>query len=139
MGWLDDDRLTRPPDFARDGVPIKRISGMEIRGLLALMIKRIDVERSCDLVRGYSIVPTEIFAVHIQWQVPSVNGGDWITLQFHSREVTHPRWSRDADGRELTPEQAAIRAALHSLWNHEWDESLAIDGVPLEHPGNIHA
>lgn len=148
MGWRDDDALTgrgpdqfRVVDIRREEpipVPPKVFHGLELHGLLALMVLRIDVEREYGLVRGLSIVPQEIFAVHVVWQVPSVQGGDWIQLEFHSREVTHRRWMTDAQGRQLLPAQGAIRQALDGLWRHEWDEALAIDGLPLEQPEDIH-
>ena len=115
-------------------VEVKVFYGLEIRGLMAGMIRDIRIE-DAHPGRASEYRDHERF-VHVAWVVPSVENGEPIVLSFAG---TFPAWPlTDEHDRVLTREQAAIRHALRRLWEHEFQEAVWMDNAPVGKPDDLH-
>jgi len=125
-----------------DPVPSKSFYGLEIRGLMALMIDSVEIRPHRSLYSSREdqapIQDCYAFDIDIHWKVPSVIDGNWIELTY-SVKAEPGFQDSDTHGRMLTPEQTALQGILEQLWKHEWDEAIAMDGQPLGKPEQLHS
>lgn len=118
-----------PPDGFGDPRPIPcNVDGVELRGLLKLVVTRIHCTRH---LHNDMLVNVLIGLI-----VPDRdNFRSWVNIEFtHTYQA---QWYHLDRG--MSPEQSAIAQALQVLWEHELGEGYVCNGVCVWNPEPAHA
>lgn len=111
---FDMDIVFRPKSFY----------GVELSGIVGVMVQ--DIKILCFEPNQYE--------VKITWVAPQIDTGQMVTLDL-SGYVRFDDEVRPAfNGHALTDEQTIVRHLVRFAINHEIDEGILLDGVPLDEP-----
>lgn len=137
MEMIESLRFARKPSPGKSAAEIDALApvpflgfrayGLEFRGLLGDVIRSVRVD---PIATGYH--------VRLVIEASCVNTGV-VRDVIAEADVVEVHCGETVEGATLTPEQTIIAHIIHALIEHELDEDLRIDGVPLVRPQRINA
>lgn len=109
------------------------VPGLELRGLLKLVVKSIDVfPHPPDVGGEHWLGP--LLHVNIVMQLPNRDEfNQWIDIGFKQDYRPLP----DHLDRGLTREQSVVAQALQWMWEHELEEGFVANGIELWQPHRL--
>jgi hypothetical protein len=124
--WFADPGNSAPSSLEWNDVPSFRP-----RGLLAVILRGVRVRLDDDLV-PFALV--QGLRVELAVRVPDRDHGDWVNINFSSVFAPLPRHLETG----LSPKESALIQAIRSMWEHELEEGVLINGAAVLDPDKLH-